>query len=175
MQYVAFLRAINSGANPSQKMEVLKKIFADLGFNNVKTVIASGNVLFQTGETDRKALEEKIENALEKFTGIRSETILKTKEEIERLVTLNPFKNYEIKSGSKPHVSFVKEGTKSNLQFPFENKGYKVLGNFNGAICSIVELNTGSTPNLMAVLDREYNKQITTRTWETVNRVLKKF
>ena len=43
-RYVAFLRGINSGGNQTVRMEVLRKTFEDLGFENVRTVLASGNV-----------------------------------------------------------------------------------------------------------------------------------
>jgi uncharacterized protein (DUF1697 family) len=49
--YVAFLRGINSGRNPTIKMDLLKKAFEELGLENVKTVIASGNVIFDAEPT----------------------------------------------------------------------------------------------------------------------------
>ncbi len=52
MKYIAFLRGINVGGNNLIKMSDLKKKFEDLGFQNVKTVIASGNVIFETDKKD---------------------------------------------------------------------------------------------------------------------------
>jgi uncharacterized protein (DUF1697 family) len=57
--YVAFLRGINSGLNPTTKMNVLRTAFEEMGFNNVKTVIASGNVLFDTKSTSEAQLERR--------------------------------------------------------------------------------------------------------------------
>ena len=72
-RYVAFLRGINSGRNPALGMDRLRRIFEDLGFQDVRTVIASGNVLFETGAADQRALEERVETAvLEKPGSTRS-------------------------------------------------------------------------------------------------------
>ena len=46
-KYAAFLRGINVGGNNIIKMEELKKVFESMGFLNVKTILASGNVLFR--------------------------------------------------------------------------------------------------------------------------------
>jgi uncharacterized protein (DUF1697 family) len=54
-EYAAFLRGINSGKNPTVKMEVLRKAFEVPGFENVRTILASLSALFQrecTLETD---------------------------------------------------------------------------------------------------------------------------
>jgi uncharacterized protein (DUF1697 family) len=59
MKYVAFLRGINVGGKNKIKMETLREVFASLGFHNVKTYINSGNVIFETAETDDKTLAAK--------------------------------------------------------------------------------------------------------------------
>ncbi len=66
MKYVAFLRGINVGGKNKVKMETLREVFSSLGFENVKTYINSGNVIFETVETAGKELAAKIESAIEK-------------------------------------------------------------------------------------------------------------
>lgn len=180
LKYIAFLRGINSGQNPSQKMSALRKIFEDLGFENVRTVIASGNVIFDppvSGHVlDRLKLEEKIEKALKEETGVEAITIVRTNKETEELVNLNPFNKVNLTSIIRPHVSFLKDPkAKTKLKFPFsnKNKGYTILGNYNGTIASIVDLGGAKTPELMQVLDREFGKKVTTRTWKTIEKILK--
>ena len=55
-RYIAFLRAINVGGH-TVKMDRLREIFESLGFANVETFIASGNVVFETTAGDTAALE----------------------------------------------------------------------------------------------------------------------
>jgi uncharacterized protein (DUF1697 family) len=64
-QYVAFLRGINVGGHNLVKMEDLRQLFLSLGFNNVKSYINSGNIIFETSEIDSNALpKEFIENSM---------------------------------------------------------------------------------------------------------------
>ena len=66
MKYVAFLRGINVGGKNKIKMERLREICAALGFENVKTYINSGNMIFETAKSDDRKLAAKIEKAIEK-------------------------------------------------------------------------------------------------------------
>ena len=47
-RYIAFLRAINVGGRHTVKMDFLRDFFESLGFSNVETFIASGNVVFDS-------------------------------------------------------------------------------------------------------------------------------
>ena len=63
VRYVALLRGINVGGKTLIKMADLKACFEELGFDQVSTYIASGNVLFDSGRTDAAKLEAKIGRA----------------------------------------------------------------------------------------------------------------
>jgi hypothetical protein len=45
---------------------------------------------------------------------------------------------------------------------------------YGGAICSVIDLTGSKTPDLMVWLEKQFGKQITTRTWKTVGRILRK-
>ena len=60
-RFIAFLRAINVGGGRTVKMQSLRQIFESLGFFNVATSIASGNVVFETTTKRTETLERKIE------------------------------------------------------------------------------------------------------------------
>jgi uncharacterized protein (DUF1697 family) len=171
-KYVAFLRGINSGKNPTVRMGVLQKTFEDLGFENVRTILASGNVLFESS-IDKNILEQKIEEELPETVGFQSEVIVRTIDDLNELLFLNPFKATEITPHTRPYVTFVKGEPKTNLKFPSKGKGYTILGIFNGVVCSIVDLSDSKTPSLMRVLDKEFGKASTTRSWNTVMRISK--
>ena len=69
LQYIAFLRAINVGGH-IVKMDELRRLFTELGFANVATLIASGNVIFQTDAAgDGRDLEWRIERHLQQALG----------------------------------------------------------------------------------------------------------
>lgn len=171
VKYVAFLRGINSGKNPTIKMELLKNVFLKFGYQNVKTILASGNVVFEADEKDRKKLSKKLESALPKELGFKSRTIIRTVEEIEDLIRSNPFKEASLTPQTKPYVTFLADGVKPKLKFPVRGQGYTILGNFNNTIYSVVDLTQTKTPDLMKVLDKELGL-VTTRSWNTVEKIV---
>jgi len=58
-KYIAFLRAINVGGH-TVKMDHLRSLFEALGFSNVETFIASGNVIFESKSKSTRALERRL-------------------------------------------------------------------------------------------------------------------
>ena len=68
VRYIALLRAINVGGH-TVKMEQLRGLFADIGFANVETFIASGNVIFDALSADEAALATQIEHSLAQALG----------------------------------------------------------------------------------------------------------
>ena len=104
---VAFLRAINVGGHVV-KMEVLRAVFEDLGFRNVETFIASGNVLFDTAAKDLGGLEVKIERALEKKLGYEVVTFIRTLEEAASVSRYEPFERKAMETARSLNVGFLK-------------------------------------------------------------------
>jgi uncharacterized protein (DUF1697 family) len=85
VSHVAFLRAINVGGRVV-KMERLRQLFTGLGFRDVTTLIASGNVRFTPGRQQPVALERRIEQALAEALGFEVTTFVRTAAEIASIV-----------------------------------------------------------------------------------------
>lgn len=83
-RYIAFLRAINVGRH-IVKMERLRALFEELGFRNIETFIASGQVIFETRATDAAKLEAKIEKHLHAGLGYEVATFLRTPAELQKV------------------------------------------------------------------------------------------
>lgn len=96
-KYIAFLRAINVGGR-TVKMDRLRGLFADLGFSDVATYIASGNVIFDSPEKNAQRLEKKIEAALQEGLGYQVDTFLRTAEELVAVADYQPFADDEIEA-----------------------------------------------------------------------------
>ena len=103
-RYVAFLRAINVGGHVV-KMTVLKKHFEELGFSGVETVLASGNVVFDSPSRSASALEQKVAGHLEKRLGYGVATFLRRPEELLRVTGHRPFERAELEA--EGHTLFV--------------------------------------------------------------------
>lgn len=171
-KYVALLRGI-APMNPNMKNEKLRSVFEDLGFDNVQTVISSGNVLFESDSKNILDLEKKIEEAWPKKLGFASTTIIRSYDQIKDLVEKNPFKDIPDDKNLYLNVTFLKNEPKTKLEYPYEpvDKSWKLLGIYDGTICSFTDLSKTRTPDLYLELEKLFTKEITTRTWKTINRV----
>jgi uncharacterized protein (DUF1697 family) len=106
-RYVALLRAINVGGHVV-KMDRLRTVFEALRFGRVETFIASGNVLFDSGESDTAALEQMIETRLEKELGYEVTTFLRRPAELSTIVSTLPFAGDDL-AGCTLSVAFFKQ------------------------------------------------------------------
>ena len=84
-RYVALLRGVNLGGH-TVKMDRLRSLFEALGFKNVETFIASGNVIFEATSKSAAALEKKIAAHLEKSLGFPALTFLRTDKELAEVL-----------------------------------------------------------------------------------------
>jgi uncharacterized protein (DUF1697 family) len=87
-RFAAFLRAVNVGGRVV-KMDALKKIFETLGFADVESFIASGNLVFSSKVA--KGLDAKIEAALGKALGFEVPIFVRTLEEVAAVAAHDPF------------------------------------------------------------------------------------
>lgn len=98
MRYVALLGGINVGGH-RVKMTELRAGFEALGFQNVVTFIASGNVLFDADSTDALGLAAQIEQRLAQQLGYRVPTFLRPLEELQRVAAYQPFPSLSFTPG----------------------------------------------------------------------------
>ena len=88
--YVALLRGVNLGKR-NLKMEDLRRIAVELGLDSAKTYIASGNLLFRSGRSE-KALKADLEAAITDHMGARVGVMIRTAGELASVLAANPFK-----------------------------------------------------------------------------------
>ena len=155
--YVGFLRGINVGGHKIIKMDTLKRAFERAGMKKVKTILASGNVLFESAEPDADALRGALEASLEKSLGHPVGVVLRTMAQIERLERSGPFKTVDVTPATRLWVTFLKKKTKGKSE-----------------VFTVFEVSTlRAGMDAMNHLDRTYGKNITTRSWNTIGRILK--
>ncbi len=173
MRYVALLRGIGP-MNPNMRNEKLRGVFEKLGFEKVQTVISSGNVLFESSSRGVKALESTIEEAIERRLGFFSTTIIRSHQQLTRLVADNPFGDLEDIPTARLNVTFLKRKQTTDLRFPrrVPERGYTVIGLYGREILSAVDQTGATSPDVMGWMEKEFGKEITTRTWKTVGRIL---
>jgi uncharacterized protein (DUF1697 family) len=172
-RYAALLRGI-APTNPNMRNEKLRECFESLGFSGVQTVISSGNVLFESDSNAIARLEALVEKALPERLSFNSTTIIRSHPQIQALVELDPFAGLTDGPTSRLNVTFLKHAPKTDLKFPHRPPGaeYELLALHERAIFSVIDVTTSKTPNLMAWLEKQFGKEMTTRTWKTVERIL---
>ncbi len=136
MTSVAFLRAINVGGTSIIKMAELVKAFEGMGFTNVKTYIQSGNVVFETKETDAAKLETKIAKGIAAAFEAKPEIMVRTLDELKNVVCANPFPDAKLGDNTKLslYVAFLKsapdkEQVKLLDSFDNEHEKFVLAGN----------------------------------------------
>lgn len=105
-RYIAFLRSINVGGR-NVKMTELRRLFEGMGFSNVETFIASGNVVFESPSKNAKTLENKIEGGLHNALGYETTAFVRSAHELKaiarhRLFTKRP-------EGAGLYIAFLAE------------------------------------------------------------------
>jgi len=174
MRYVAFLRGINVGKR-RVKNDALGKVFTGLGFENVKILIASGNVLFDAEATSESTLTKTVEHALEKALGFDVSVMLRSIPELQAMLDRDPFKGVEVTKQTRLYVTLLAEKTKSTLKLPYasEDGRFRILSRSDREVYSVLALEEGArTVDLMAILEKEYGKGATTRNWNTIQKAV---
>ena len=167
MRYAAFLR----GVGPmNAKMPELKKAFEAAGFTDVKTLLSSGNVVFSARAATPAALQRKAEAAMLRHLGHAFLTIVRPINALRELVASDPFQAVRLGAAAKRIVTFLREPPAANLRLPIERDGARILSARGGEVFSAY-VPTPKGPVFMALLEKTFGKQQTTRTWDTVVKV----
>jgi uncharacterized protein (DUF1697 family) len=108
---IALLRGVNVGGNKKVPMARLREVMEELGFKDVQTYVQSGNVVF----SGPKRSEKHLESALEQAFGFPVPVVLRTRDELAKVVRANPFRKVA-KDPAKYIVVFCAEKAKVGLK-----------------------------------------------------------
>src|SRR5215471_10467688 len=171
-RYAAFLR----GVSPMNlRMPELKAAFERAGFREVKTLLSSGNVVFDARDDDPRAIERKAETAMKKELGKTFMTFVRPVAGLRTMLEADPFAEFDVK-GAKRVVTFLHErptaATRSKLKLPVELDGARILAIRADAVFTAY-VRSPKGPVFMTLLEKTFGKDVTTRTWETVQKAAK--
>lgn len=174
-RYIAFLRGINVGGHHKVPMPELRIELEKLGFENTVTILNSGNVIFGAAKDDSENLEKTISGQLEKSFGFPIPTMVRSSEMICELLNADPFKDIKVTKDIRLYVSFLRENIETNLKLPWSSadNSYRILSKENKTILSVLDLSISKTIKAMETLEKNFGKDITTRNWNTLERIEK--
>lgn len=165
-RHVAFLR----GVSPMNlRMPDLQRALEAAGFTNVRTLLSSGNVAFDTRAGKLDAIARRVEQAMTDTLGRSFGVFVRTSAHLQALVDAQPFSAFDLPPGAKPVITFLRRPPPANLALPIEGEGAAVVASEGHEVLSYYVPGTKG-PVFMNVLERTFGKDITTRTLDTVRR-----
>ena len=172
--YAAFFRGINVGGHGAIGMADLTRALEALELKGVRAILASGNVVFETRATAPAQLNARIEAMLAEKFGLSSTVMLRRREQMARLLAANPFSAPKLGPQTKIQITFLGQEFEPTAKFPVRllTKPFELVQVSSTEICSALDMSgTARTPELMKYLEKEFGKNLTTRTWATVEKV----
>jgi uncharacterized protein (DUF1697 family) len=177
VRFAALLR----GVMPTNcKMPALARAFEAAGFANVKTVLGSGNVLFDA-RGKPSALARRAEAAMQQQLGRGFPTIVRPISELRALVEADPFAAFRLAKGSKRVVTFLPARSgqrnaiggkaRAKLALPIAQDGARILAVRGEQILSAYVPGPRG-PVFMSLIERTFGHEVTTRTWDTVKKLV---
>lgn len=167
-RHAAFLRGVNLGKRQVKSAE-LRAVFEALGFTDAKTLLASGNVLF---DADAEAgLQARIEAGLKQQFGFEVGTVLRSVDELRALVTQRPFGDRTEGEDAKLYVLLFAEELPEGLQLTGVAGDHDVVRITAREVFVVAHRKpNGRYSEGMEQLDKQLPKGrlVTTRNWNTV-------
>ena len=172
--YICFLRGVNVGGNKLLKMAELKALFDSLKLRDAKTYLQSGNVVFRSEETDRAVLQRRIEDGIRKKSGMEVKVILRTTDELRKVIAANPFAP-EDRNPSGLIVAFLggaiadpAKALLTSMKIASEELHFGKQELYIYFVESMARSKLAS-----ALTEKKLGVNVTARNWNTVNALLK--
>jgi uncharacterized protein (DUF1697 family) len=169
--YVAMLRGINVGGHNLIKMEGLRAAFAALGFDDVRTYVQSGNIVFQTATTATARLAKKTSKKILDAFGLDVPVLIRTADELSEVLKSNPLLKRTGIDETKLHVTFLAAASpKQTDEILKPLAGQSELFAVRGTeIYLYCPGGYGSTKLSNGAIEKKLSVHATTRNWNTVN------
>lgn len=166
--YAAFLR----GVSPSNaSMPALKAAFEAAGFTQVRTVLWSGNLVFQAPPAPPAALARRAEAAMERRLGSAFPAVVRPVEALRALLAADPYQGFRLAPGARRVITFLRQVPAAAPRLPVEQDGARLL-RLEGLELFGAYVPSPRGPVFMRLIERALGKGVTTRTWETVKKVV---
>ena len=176
-KYLALLRGINVSGHNMIKMDALKKMLENMGFQNVETYIQSGNIFFDSEEENAASVGFKIKQEISKVFGYDVPVIMVSKTDLELCFKNNPYLKEKECDFKKLYVAFI-----SKELSPLAINDLKI-SNFKPDEAAIdsnriyikYAIGAGKTNLDQKYIEKKLNVVSTIRNWNTVTKLLEMY
>ncbi|MCF7567171.1 DUF1697 domain-containing protein [Sabulilitoribacter arenilitoris] len=169
--YIALLKGINVGGHKKVPMAELRELLTKSGFKNVKTYIQSGNVVFQSSETNLQNLENNIQKSIFDKFGFEVYVMVRTRADLQRIFNDSPFsEEKKVKSYfSMLHKTPESELVKAASEKIYDGEEYYII---NDCIYFYCEKGYGKAKFNMNFFERKLKTIGTARNYNTMVKLL---
>jgi uncharacterized protein (DUF1697 family) len=167
---IALLRGINVGGHNKTRMSDLCGLFCDLGLNGAKSLLQSGNVLFESTEPSNEVLEHLLEKKTADRLGVSADYLVRSAQEWERIVKRNPFPEEAKKDPSHLLVMVLKSAplAKNLEQLLAAIQGPEVVRGDGKQLYISYPAGIGRSKLTATLIERKLETRGTARNWNTV-------
>jgi len=164
--YVAFLR----GVSPvNARMPELRRAFEAAGFGGVRTLLSSGNVVFEAKRAGEAALERRAEAAMAEVLGRSFRAFVRPVAALRELLASDPYRGCMVPAGAKRVVTFLRSAPRPAPRLPISRDGSHIV-NMAGREAFGAYLPSPRGPVFMRLIEETFGDEVTTRTWATVEK-----
>jgi uncharacterized protein (DUF1697 family) len=149
------------------RMAELKRCFERAGFTNVKTLLSSGNVIFDSSSRSAPAILRKIQAAMKTDLDRTFLALLRSVADLEQIIASDPYGRFRLGPKAKRVVTFLPEPLKPIEALPIELHGAKILAAEGYEVFSAYVPGPHG-PVFMTLIEKTFGSDVTTRTWDTV-------
>ncbi len=171
--YVALLRAVNLGGRSQVAMSDLRHLLSGLGFDDVQSLLQSGNLVFKTDAGTGAKLEAKLEAETQKRLRLKTAFFVRTAQEIDAVIAGNPFPAEAQRDPSHLLIVFLKDAPQGNAVEALRAaiKGPELVQAKGKHAYTVYPAGIGRSRLTNAVIEAKLGIQGTGRNWNTVLRL----
>jgi uncharacterized protein (DUF1697 family) len=170
--HLAFLRAVNVGGHGPIPMAKLRAWLEKLGCTDVRTLLQSGNVVFQSEASGGAALERKLEAAAAKDLGLETDFFVRTAKEWDAVIAQNPFPAEAKNDPSHLVVVVLKTAPSAaqvkSLQAATARKGRELVHAHARELYVVYRDGIGRSKLTLGLIEKHLGARGTGRNWNTV-------
>ncbi len=170
---IALLRGINVGGHRRIRMPDLQRLCTRMGFDDVRTYVQSGNVVFTTTD-DAASVERALEGGLAEEFDLQTPVIVRTAEELADVVARNPFAAQANADPTRVHVAFLsaEPADPATLTFGPDEFAPERIESGDRVRYLLLPGGIGRSRLAAALASRSADVDVTLRNWRTVMRLL---
>lgn len=176
-RHLVFLRGINVGGARKITMGDLRIALEQAGMRDVRTVLTSGNVSVTTDLVSTTTVAETVDGVIRSTFGFSVPVLVRSAHYLADIAETRPFDSVDVDENTRLYVTLLADDApatdENHLPVSAERFDCTILGRSAHEVFTVVRLSDrGGTPEAMKMIESLYGTNVTTRNWNTVQKLL---